>query len=89
MKSKLIKTDGTVVPIEPRNGTDFTWDELFCYVGGFIEIVRIGGGYMVVDDAGKLKCKPVNDVATLICLRHGFLDTIVGDAVYCDTDKIK
>jgi hypothetical protein len=37
--AKLIKPDGSVIPIEPENGTDFSLEELNRMVGGYIEVV--------------------------------------------------
>ena len=88
-KAKLYKTDGTILEVVPANGTDFQLNELQAMVGGYIEIVSAGKGkIMVLDDEGKLKGKPVNDAATMIFMKEGYYDTIVGDALVCDDEMV-
>lgn len=88
-KAKLYKSNGTILEVVPSNGTDFQLDELQTMVGGYIEIVPIGKGkIMVLDDEGKLKCKPVNNAATMIFMQAGYYDTIVGDALVCDDEMV-
>lgn len=36
----LIKTDGTIEAVEPRNGKDFQLDEMQAMMGGYIDIVN-------------------------------------------------
>lgn len=89
-KAKLYKADGTILEVVPANGTDFQLDELQKMVGGYIEIVSAGKGkIMVLDDEGKLKGKPVNDVATMMFMQAGYYDTIVGDALVCDSEMVQ
>ena len=88
-KAKLYKVDGTILEVVPANCTDFQLDELQKMVGGYIEIVSAGKGkIMVLDDEGKLKGKPVNDAATMIFMQAGYYDTIVGDALVCDSEMV-
>ena len=89
MNAKLYKTDGTILEVVPANGTDFQLDELQAMVGGYIEIIPVlRGKIMVLDEEGKLKGKPINDAATMIFMQAGFYDTIVGDALVCDDEMV-
>lgn len=48
-------------------------------LGGFMEIVRLGNGIvMLVDDCGKLKDTELNEIATGL-----YGDTIMGNAILC------
>ena len=60
-------------------------------VGGYIEIVRLRDGRMIiVDEEGKSKDKAVNIPATNILRRdHYTTDYIVGTAIVCDADMIE
>jgi hypothetical protein len=65
----------------PADGESFKLEELQTLVGGYIELARTRNGQpMFVDEEGKLKGKPHNQVATALYL-HGDHDPIVGDAV--------
>ena len=85
----LIKTDGTVVEINPANGKDFKLKELQGYVNGCIEIINLmNGSVLVVNEDGKLNSS-LNTKATCIAmhvLRRN--DYISGDAVLCKQNQI-
>jgi len=85
----LIKTDGTLKYVEPRNGEHFELDELRSFVEGYIELLNLGDRFMVVNEEGKLLGKPVNDFATLEAQNAGINDIIVGDVLICKMDKIR
>lgn len=90
----LVKTDGTKEPVAPKNGTDFSINELQAFVGGYIEIITIKFDgkdyYMVVNEEGKLNGLPYNEAATELYQKTSFWgDCIVGDALICDTDMIE
>jgi hypothetical protein len=90
MIAKLIQPDGQVIPVEPKNGTDFQIEELNEMVGGYIEIVRPPsqqGAIMVINEEGKLKGLPFNLLATMTANLAG--DHIVGNAVLCGPDQVK
>ena len=81
----LIRTNGEQEQIQPKNGTDFQLEELNAYIGGWIEIVRIGGGeILVVDEEGLCKELPINTTASILA---GY--TIVGPAVRCKSSQVK
>ena len=90
--AKLIKVDGSVTEVTPRNGRDFTLDELRAHVGcEWIEIVRLPGGsgdFLVVDEEGKLNGKARNEKATKMYGRMPF-DYIVGNALHCKKGEVR
>lgn len=89
--AQIIKTNGEVIETQPKNGTDFSLEELKTIVGGWIEIVNLRDGRLLcLDEEGKLKGKERNHVATDI-YRQAFLqckDFIVGDVLLCNEDQI-
>lgn len=84
MACLLYRTDGTKERITPPSG-EFSLEEMQTLVGGYIEIVRtIDDRFMVIDEEGKLKGKPLNIDATRLYL-YGRQDPIVGEAIVADT----
>lgn len=85
MKNYIIKTDGTKVNIEPKNGVRFTLEELQSAVGGYIEIINLNNdSVLVVNENGKLYNLELNKTATVIAHYHRAIfasDYIVGDVV--------
>lgn len=87
MKTELIKANGEVTEITPKNNKTFELEELQKYVGGYIEIVNTNDGrIMVIDEEGKLNNKDENSKATY--LFENPFDIIVGDVVVCDSKLI-
>jgi hypothetical protein len=82
----LYKTDGTSQPIKPQDGRKFGLAELQQMVGGYIEVIYLSEGrLMVLNEEGKLRGLPVNAKATAVALPFlGEGDFIVGDALVCD-----
>lgn len=91
--SKIYRTNGTTEDVSPKNGTDFTLEELQDIVGGMIQLVYLGGrDVMVIDEEGKVNepQKKLNKNATLIARKYLFDgDFIAGDALVCDTEMVK
>lgn len=81
--------DGLQKKVDPANGTDFSIDELNEFVDGYIEIVHIGDKLLVCNEEGKLKNLQYNATATCLINAAGIKDYIVGNALFCDKDKIK
>jgi len=78
----IIRADGTRAETSAVSLKD-----LQTVVGGYIEIVSIGGGgYIVLDEEGKLKNKPLNVIATELYNNQN--DVIVGDVVVCSQAEI-
>lgn len=84
--ARIITTKGKVIEVTPKNGTDFSLEELQYIVGGIIEIVSTGAGLMVLNEYGKLLGLDINQRATEI---YGRRDIIVGDVLVCSSDEIK
>lgn len=89
MQSVIIMADGLQKKVDPANGTDFSIDELNEFVDGYIEIVHIGDKLLVCNEEGKLKNLQYNATATCLINAAGIKDYIVGNALFCDKDKIK
>ena len=86
----IIKTDGTITETKPKNGTDFSLEELRAAIGGgYIEVIRTvdDGRIMVLDEEGKLKKLPVNPKAT--ALYPNLADFICGDVLVCKRQMVK
>jgi hypothetical protein len=53
------------------------------FVGGWVEVVQVNDGVLIIDEEGKLKDKPVNDISSkMYADKYGDEDIIVGDAIY-------
>lgn len=89
MQSVIIMADGLQKNVDPANGTDFSIDELNEFVDGYIEILHIGDKLLVCNEEGKLKNLQYNATATCLINAAGIKDYIVGNALFCDKDKIK
>lgn len=89
--AKIIYTDKEAEDYTPKNGKTFALDELKGIVDGYIEIVRLNDGRVIVIDLdGKSNDKAVNIPATNILRRdHYTTDYIVGTAIVCDADMIE
>lgn len=82
----IMKTDGRRVETAPKNGKYFELDELQSVVGGYIEIIHLDDGrIMVVNEEGKLYHLPVNTKATIL---YGY-GIIVGDVLICSNNEIR
>ncbi len=81
----FIRASGESEILSPPNGVHWRLEELQTLVGDYIEVVgTTDGRYMVLDELGKLKHKPLNREATILYV-HGRRDPIVGDVVIIDT----
>lgn len=91
--AKVIKTSGETIEVSPRNGTDFQLDEMHEFVEGYIEVVYLDNGQlMVVNEEGKLKGLPYNPVATEVArskCKYFVDDWIVGDVLVCEGNQVK
>lgn len=88
----LLKSDGTKQEIQPKNGTDFKLEELQKYVNGYIEIVNLRNGeILVINDNGK-EVYPTNQAATELANKHRAIfpnDWIDGDVVLCKDEEVQ
>ena len=89
MKGRILYVDGREEFIAPKNGTDFSLEELQTIVGGHIEIVQLGNErIMVVNEEGRLLNLPHNYTASRITSVLGIVD-IVGNVLECHTSMVK
>lgn len=88
----LIKTDGSKLEIQPQNGLDFQLDELQKFVDGYIEIINLhNGDILVINDNGK-DVLDSNETATEIAHKHNAIlgwDYICGDVVMCKDEEVQ
>ena len=88
-KAILIRANGEIEEVEPKNGTDFKLEELNKFVGGPIELARTKDGrHLVVNEQGLPTGLPHNQLATLLYV-NGRYSHIVGDVLVCDNELIK
>lgn len=82
--ARLIKHDGTTQDVHPADGDTFSLKELQGFVHGYIEVLPVGESYMFMNEEGKLKGLPLNQLATQLT-RHRLAraDVIVGDVLVC------
>lgn len=83
----LIKTSGEIKEITPKNGSEFSLEELQGYVGGYIEAVSTKDERtLIVNEEGKINGLEINSKATDI---YGYYlhDVIVGDAVLINNNE--
>jgi len=72
----------TVKEIQSKND-DPSLSDAQKFVGGWVEVVQVNDGILIIDEEGKLKDKPVNEVASkMYADKYGDADIIVGDAIY-------
>ena len=83
--SLWIKSNGTIVPVKPKDGKYFSLEEMYQYTnGGPIQMVATKDGrIMILNEEGKLTGLPLNKKATEL-YKYGSHDPIVGDVLVCD-----
>lgn len=87
----IYKTDGTIQTVIPIVGPHFSLKEMQAIVGGYIEIINLSDGYMVINEEGKIYKLPINENATALVHGYGAIfsnDYIVGDALVCSTEEM-
>lgn len=90
--AQIIKSSGVVIEVTPKNGTDFSLEELQEIVGGYIGILHLKDKRIIVyDEEGELKNSPLNQKATELLNRNSYCveGTIVGDVLVCDSEQVK
>lgn len=97
--AQIIKTTGEVIEVAPKNGTDFSIEELQAIVSGYVEVIYLPDGRLILcDEDGRAKNKPYNHKATeemhkalggkLGAYRLGWYFGIVGDVLVCNENQI-
>ena len=81
----IYRADGTTETIKPAKGT-FTLEEVWEIVGGYVEIVRLKKGFLLVDEEGTMpwKALPWNPAASELAGRP-----IVGTALHTNSKEFK
>lgn len=91
----IIKADDTRIAVEPKNGKDFSLEEMQEMVGGYIEICETHDPefILVINEDGKMQGLPINAGATGM-YKYAFtkqgqlVDVIVGDVLYCKASEV-
>lgn len=80
-----IKADGTRTSVTPKEGNEFSLDELQKFVDGYIEIMFVPerDRAIVINEEGLLRSLPENFIASRMCKQ-----TIVGDVLLCSRNQI-
>jgi hypothetical protein len=89
----LFTTDKTKAAVSPKNGRDYSLEELQGLVGGYIELVPIAERCMVVNEEGYYGGK-VNVFATEYAKKVGVREMfpngfVYGDVLVCGENEIK
>ena len=89
--AKIVYPDKDSEDYTPKNGSTFELEEMQKIVGGYIEIIRLNDGRLIiVNEEGLLQGLSVNIEATSILRRdHSIAQYIVGTAIVCDADMIE
>lgn len=67
MYAQLIDTNGGKREVKPANGRDFTPAEAQALVGGYVQLVVLNDGkIMLIDEEAKLKPHEINPTATYL-----------------------
>lgn len=86
--ASLITVNMDLKHIKPKNGTDFTLDELRNLIGcNLIEIIHIGEGtntIMVVDEEGAINGSVLNKLVSSV-----YGHPIFGNVVVCKESEVK
>jgi hypothetical protein len=90
--AQLVKSDGTIIDVEPNNDSDFTLKELQEFVGGLIEIYHLKHTRIIVmNEEGRIHNLPENPKATEI-MQKDFEQEILpvlGDVLFCERHQVK
>lgn len=90
----VIHPDGREETVEPKNGTNFSLEELQGVVGGYIEILPLDSEdktIMVLNEEGKLTGLELNPKATFLTRDIGLMpgDVIVGPVLVCLSEQVQ
>ena len=86
----LLMPDGKQLKVVPKNGRNFTLDEMQAAVGGNIELLYLQDGrVLVINEDGKTMELPCNEQANPYGRDAGIADWdfIVGPALLCSDDE--
>jgi hypothetical protein len=97
-KAKWIMADGKILEVAPANNTYFELEELQTFVGGYIEFIyppAVTHAVMVVNEEGKLRGLPHNDLATRMWQQFAhpeserMNDPVVGNVLLCHRSQLR
>lgn len=90
-EARLIKVEGLIEVITPKNGKHFTLKECYDLIGcDTIEVLYIDNYIMILDEEGKLNNKPINTYATRLAANViDIMDWVVGTVIYCPKSMFK
>ena len=89
----IIKSSGEIIEVEPKNGKDFTLEEVQKIVDGYVELAYLPDRkYMLVNEEGLINELPVNMEASI--LYYGKLGVlsgnyIAGDVLICEPNQFR
>ncbi len=76
--------------VQPKNGNDFSLEELQAIVKGYVQTVYLSNDkVMVMNEEGKLLGLDYNMKATMLLRLNGYYDYVVGDVLICESSEIK
>ena len=88
----LIFTNSSKEQVEPKNGIDFSLRELQKMVNGYIDVIDLHNGeVMVINDEGKFTEEP-NEAATILAMDHDAIflgDYISGNVLVCKSEEVQ
>lgn len=86
----VLEVDGSRRPVEPASPPSFTLEELQGLVSGYIELVSLGdGSLLVINEEGKLQGFAYNEQATARARGYLFAgDYIAGPAVVVSEQEL-
>ena len=82
--ARVIKADGEVLEVRPKNGKDFKADEIHEFVGGHFEFLYLGSELMAVNEEGRLLGLDFNPLAS-----YKARQLIVGDVLLCGKNQVR
>lgn len=97
MQAKLIKSSGEMININPKDGKEFSCEELRAFVGGHFQMLNPAsrtGAVMFCNEEGKLLSLPLNRTATIVWQQYcepgseRSHDFVVGDVVICHKSQV-
>lgn len=91
MNGYLYDTIGNVTEIQPDEGETFSLSKLQSLVGGYIQIVHLDDGKILVcDEEGRIKGKECNKLATIYASNLGFDGgcDLVGNVLFCEDNQV-
>ena len=88
--AKIYKTTGEVVEVSPKNGTDFSLEEMQAIVEHKVNGVSYHYIEIIYLPNGKLIDAPINRKATEIFMNaFGAVDVVLGDVLVCNENEVE